>query len=288
MVVHLVRRPRYPIDERNAVRESIERERLRQHLSLPRPPGQPTERALNFQIRKLLSHAASELRVRAAVTDILPRSGDMSHGPRRFRRTFSLTCTALAVLAGVARAQASGASARADSGADSVPEQPNRPLSPHYRTYFALGAATSLALHETAHIMTSVALGAHPTFGFNNGRPTIYSGIIGDIDHHKQFLFSAAGLTVQTLLDEAILDVPHPRGSAFERGVLAGGLGTTIFYLTIGRTGSVSDVELMAAMHGMISALQIVRIHRDGHYANFFGRPGRNGGFDFGVEVKPQ
>jgi hypothetical protein len=188
---------------------------------------------------------------------------------------------------------------RADSSADSIPARPTHPLSAHYRTYFALGAATSLALHETAHIMTSVALGAHPTFGFNNGRPTIYSGIIGDVDHHKQFLFSAAGLTVQTLLDEAILDVPHPRGSAFERGVLAGGLGTTIFYLTIGRTGSVSDVELMAAMHGMtktqttllfggISALQIVRIHRDGHYANFFGRPGRDGGFDFGVEVKPE
>ena len=146
--------------------------------------------------------------------------------------------------------------------------------------------------------MTSIALGAHPSFGFNDGRPTIYSGIIGDVDHHDQFLFSAAGLTVQTVLDEAILDIPHSRGSAFERGVLAGGLGTTIFYLTIGRTGSVSDIELMAAMHGMtktqstllfggISALQIWRIHRDGHYANFFTRPGRNGRFDVGVEVNP-
>ncbi|HEY2736156.1 MAG TPA: hypothetical protein VGI70_19295, partial [Polyangiales bacterium] len=161
-----------------------------------------------------------------------------------------------------------------------------------------LGAATSLTLHEAGHILTSIALGAHPTFGFNDGRPTIYSGIIGDVDHHDQFLFSAAGLTVQTVLDEAILDIPHPRGSAFERGVLAGGLGTTIFYLTIGRTGSVSDIELMAAMHGMtktqstllfgsISALQIVRIHRNGRYANFFARPNRDGRFDVGVEVKP-
>ena len=145
--------------------------------------------------------------------------------------------------------------------------------------------------------MTSIALGAHPTFGFNEGRPTIYSGIIGDVDHHDQFLFSAAGLTVQTVLDEAILDIPHSRGSAFERGILAGGIGTTIFYLTIGRTGSVSDIELMAAMHGMtktqstllfggISALQIVRIHRDGHYANFFARPDRAGRYDLGFEIK--
>ena len=57
--------------------------------------------------------------------------------------------------------------------------------------------------------------------------------------------FSAAGLTVQNLLDEVILDVPHNRGSAFERGLLGGGIGTTLFYLTIGRTGTVSDVEFI-------------------------------------------
>jgi hypothetical protein len=233
------------------------------------------------------------VRVRAAVTEILSPSAAASYG-RRLRRLAAPLAAALVALAPAARAQTSPRSARTDSSV--VREAP--PRSPHYWTYLGLGAATSLALHEAGHVMTSIALGAHPSFGFNEGRPTIYSGIIGDVDHHDQFLFSAAGLTVQTVLDEAILDIPHRRGSAFERGVLAGGLGTTIFYLTIGRTGSVSDIELMAAMHGMtktqstllfggISALQIWRVHRDGHYANFFARPRRDGRCDVGVEVKP-
>lgn len=227
--------------------------------------------------------------MRAALTEILSQSAAASYG-RLARRAVVATGLALVAAGGLAAAQT--------STADTVATHRAPALSAHYWQYFGLGAATSLALHEAGHIMTSVALGAHPTFGFNDGRPTIYSGIIGDVDHHDQFLFSAAGLTVQTVLDEAILDIPHHRGSAFERGVLAGGLGTTIFYLTIGRTGSVSDIELMAAMHGMtktqstllfggISALQIVRIHRDGHYANFFARPSRDGRFDVGVEVKP-
>src|SRR5579872_243638 len=111
----------------------------------------------------------------------------------------------------------------------------------NYWGYLTLGATASLAIHEAAHILTAVAVGGHPTFGFDSARPTIYSGINAEAEPHKQFLFSAAGLTAQNLLDEAILDVPHARGSPFERGVLAGGIATTLFYLTIGRTGSVSD-----------------------------------------------
>jgi hypothetical protein len=236
------------------------------------------------------------VRVRAAVTEILSPSVAASYAPSA-RRLAGVAAVALFAAGPAARAQTSPRSVRVDTSADSSIARQSPPRSPHYWTYLGLGAATSLALHEAGHVMTSIALGAHPTFGFNDGRPTIYSGIIGDVDHHDQFLFSAAGLTVQTVLDEAILDIPHSRGSAFERGVLAGGLGTTIFYLTIGRTGSVSDIELMAAMHGMtktqstllfggISALQIVRMHRDGHYANFFARPGRDGRYDVGLEVK--
>ena len=55
---------------------------------------------------------------------------------------------------------------------------------------------------------------------------------------------------MQTLIDEAILDIPHRRGAAFERGILGGGIGTTVFYLTIGRRGSVSDVDFIARTHG--------------------------------------
>ena len=56
---------------------------------------------------------------------------------------------------------------------------------------------------------------------------------------------------MQSVLDEAILDIPHHRGSAFERGLLGGGIGTTLFYLTIGRRGSVSDIDFIARTHAM-------------------------------------
>jgi hypothetical protein len=166
----------------------------------------------------------------------------------------------------------------------------------HYVGTLVLGAATSIMIHEAAHVTSSLAMGGHPTFGFDDARPTIYSGITLDRSPRKQFVFSAAGLTVQNLMDELILDIPHARGNAFERGLLGGGIGTTLFYLTIGRTGSVSDVEYIARTHvmtktqvtfvyGSIIASHMWRMSRDPHYANFFSRPGPNGldlGFSLG------
>ena len=72
----------------------------------------------------------------------------------------------------------------------------------------------------------------------------MYSGINIDKHPHKQFVFSAAGLTTQALINEGILDIPHARGSSLERGILAGGIGTTLFYITLGRNGAVSDIAL--------------------------------------------
>lgn len=168
-------------------------------------------------------------------------------------------------------------------------------LSSNYWKIFGFGATTSILLHELAHISVALAVGAHPTFGFDKLRPTVYSGINSHLEPHKQFLFSAAGLTIQSLIDEGILDIPHARGSAFERGMLGGGIGTTVFYLTIGRTGSVSDVDFMARtralskaqvtlIFGSVAALHSIRISRDPHYANFFARP-RDGRLDVGVRL---
>ena len=159
-----------------------------------------------------------------------------------------------------------------------------------------LGVSTSILLHEAGHLLTSVAVGGHPSFGFDTGRPTIYSGLNSHIEPHKQFLFSISGLAVQNVLDEAILDIPHQRGAAFERGILGGGLGTTIFYLTIGRQGTVSDIDFIARTHGMsktqatllfggITTVHIVRMWGDPHYANFFARPRPDGRMDFGVNL---
>lgn len=166
-------------------------------------------------------------------------------------------------------------------------------LSSNYWKLLSLGAATSILLHEAAHIGVAFAVGAQPTFGFDKLRPTVFSGINSRVEPHKQFWFSAAGLTMQSLIDEGILDIPHVRGSAFERGMLGGGIGTTLFYLTIGRVGSVSDVDFMARMRvltktqvtlifGSVAALHTFRISRDKHYANFFARP-RDGRLDVGV-----
>jgi hypothetical protein len=86
------------------------------------------------------------------------------------------------------------------------------------------------------------------------------------------------------VIDEAVLDVPHSRGSPFERGVLASGIATALFYISIGRTASVSDMDFMArtsslskaqlsVIYGSVAVLHAVRVGRDGHYANFFVRP---------------
>ena len=151
---------------------------------------------------------------------------------------------------------------------------------------FIGGGVTSILAHEMGHILASYAVGAHPSFGFDHGRPVLYSGIDASLNPQKQFIFSSAGLNVQTLLDEAILDVPHHQGSTFERGILAGGIGTTAFYLTIGRDSHVGDVWWMTqtsslskwgvtAIYGSIAALQVVRIGFNGHYAHFFMDPGQ-------------
>jgi hypothetical protein len=161
-------------------------------------------------------------------------------------------------------------------------------LADSYWKKFAIGAGVSLLAHESAHILTSLALGFHPYVGLDHGRPTVFSGIDSHKYPHKQFLFSAAGLTTQALIDEAILDIPHSRGGAIERGILAGGIGTTLLYITIGRNGSVSDISFMARtsslsktqlslIFGGFSAIHALRISRDPAYSHFFVRPTDNG-----------
>lgn len=168
----------------------------------------------------------------------------------------------------------------------------------HYWRTVAAGFATSLLVHEGAHVATSLVLGARPTFGLSKGRPTVFSGIDVTREPHKQFLFSSMGLDAQAVLDEVLLDAPHEGGGPFERGVLAGGIATALFYVTIGRTASVSDVDYMARtsslsktrialLYGGVALLHAVRISRDGRYANFFLRPEPDGreGLRVGVTV---
>src|SRR6202521_191611 len=98
-----------------------------------------------------------------------------------------------------------------------------------YWRHFAFGVAGSILAHETAHVLMSYALGAHPYCGFDHGRPTVYSGIDSRLHPHKQFLFSAAGLTTQALLDEAILVAPLSGGGGEGGGFFRGGRGPPLF-----------------------------------------------------------
>jgi hypothetical protein len=210
---------------------------------------------------------------------------------------------ALAVLA-FAGATAPSASAQtpSDSAAhDSVAASRSKPSTSrhHYWRRMAAGFAASLLAHESAHVVTAVAVGGRPSVGFDKGRPTVYSGLDATKQRRQQFLFSSMGLNVQALLDEAILDVPHRGGGAFERGVLAGGIATALFYVTIGRTASVSDVDFMARtsslskgditlIYGGVAVMHAARIHYDGRYANFFLRPAPAGapGLRVGVNLE--
>jgi hypothetical protein len=200
----------------------------------------------------------------------------------RLSRAILISLTFLAVGLGFprfSRAQAASPPTRSDN----------------YWRLFALGFAGSIMAHETAHVLMSYAVGAHPYLGLDHGRPTVYSGIDSRLHPTRQFLFSAAGLTTQALLNEAILDIPHSRGGAIERGILAGGIGTTLFYVTIGRNASVSDISYMARtsslsktqvslIFGGVSAIHAWRVSRDPRYSHFFVRPTENGmvaGFRF-------
>jgi hypothetical protein len=207
-------------------------------------------------------------------------TGHLSHRRRRAAGSTLLWLVTVVVI--VARPVALRAQEPTDRPAPDSTRHDAHPR--HYWRSVALGFAASLLAHEAAHVVTAVAVGGRPTFGFSKGRPTVYSGLDAETQPRQQFLFSSMGLNVQAAMDEGILDVPHARGAPFERGVLAGGIATALFYVTIGRTASVSDVDYMARtsslsktdislIYGGVALIHVVRIHLDGHYANFFVRP---------------
>ena len=181
-----------------------------------------------------------------------------------------------------------------------LPTSPQVGSARRWWVVFASGFASSILAHEGAHVAAAYAVGGRPTFGLNEGRPTIYSGVDATAEPRKQFVFSSAGLTVQSVIDEGLLDAPHrsSRAGAFERGLLAGGLATSFFYVTIGRTGSVSDVDYMArtsklnktsvtAIFGGLALAHTWRMMHNSRYANFFARPAPGGGLRLGMTLEP-
>ncbi len=214
--------------------------------------------------------------------------------PRTFRR-------ASAIVLAIAALAATSTPARAQGAADSATGRPSdslRILRRHFHQKMAAGFIASVLIHESSHFAASYLMGVHPHVGLSGWRPTVYSGLNEGEDARKQFIFSAAGPTIQDLLDEAILDFPHTRGGAFERGLLSGGIGTTLFYVSLGRNASVSDISVMARtsslsktqlslIFGSVAAMHALRIALDHHYARFFAAPTAAGGVRAGVSIGP-
>jgi hypothetical protein len=220
----------------------------------------------------------------------------LARGPRLRRRGWTLA-VAVAVASTLGASQRAEAQAPADSAAPLA--NPPAGGSVWRSPTFWAGAGASILTHEAAHVVSAILLGGGVSVGFDKGRPTVYSGLDATEQMDRQFIFSSAGLTVQALLDELVLDRPRAHGTigTFERGILAGGIGTTIFYFTIGRTGSVSDVDFMARtsslskdqlmlIYGTVSALHVVRIAHDDRLLEFFTVPRREGGVNIGVRLK--
>lgn len=204
----------------------------------------------------------------------------------------------LAALAAPAVAQQA---AGAGGAADSVVAPVTTPPVPRRFSWPAFGAGflTSLLAHEAAHLASAFFLGGQPSVGFDRGRPVVYSGIDPQVHPGDQFIFSASGMAVQLAVNEVILGsrhAPEPAG-AFERGVLAGGIGTVLFYFTVGRNSPVSDVDHMArasgvskwwltAIYGGVAASDVARVAVRSRYApHLFALPGPRGELVVGMNA---
>src|SRR5438309_8563811 len=79
----------------------------------------------------------------------------------------------------------------AQEGSAASPKSERHSTSGWWLTRFAGGFASSILTHEGGHVLAAYAVGGKPTFGFDEGRPTIYSGINATLEPHKQFVFSS-------------------------------------------------------------------------------------------------
>ncbi len=213
-------------------------------------------------------------------------------------RTVAVIVVLAPAMAGRARAQADGDAGEMPQSVSVRASQLTEQGSSFSWLKFGMGFMASIAAHEAGHILTSLAVGGDPSVGFDTGRPVVYSGIDAFAHPNKQFAFSASGMAVQLLINEAILDWPHAQGVAgeFERGMLASGIGTVLFYFTVGRNSSVGDVDWMArssglskwgltAIYGGIALSDVLRISLRERYAHFFAFPGSTGALNIGMSL---
>lgn len=206
----------------------------------------------------------------------------------------------LALLAAPAAAQGAAGAAGARGAADTAATPVVGPVPRRFSwPQFGAGFLTSILAHEAAHVATAFFVGGRPSVAFDGPRPVVYSGIDPELHPGDQFVFSSSGMAVQLLINEVILgthDDAAPAG-AYERGVLAGGIGTVLFYFTVGRNSPVSDVDHMARhsgvskwwltlIYGGVAASDVVRVAVRSRYApHLFALPGPRGALVVGMSA---
>ena len=137
-------------------------------------------------------------------------------------------------------------------GATRAPAQSELPATPeplqarsHVTGTLALlaGAAAGLAIHESGHVISGAAFGAHPRVRSLEGSLIPFFRIAHDhVSPRKEFVISSAGLWMQYFDAEWLLTArPHLRqeGARFLQGMLAIDLATSTVYsiAAFSRTG---------------------------------------------------
>src|SRR6476620_2230018 len=101
----------------------------------------------------------------AAISDPLRSGCSAKKISSRASRAMLVCFASIAFLSGLTSTAAAQTGPAADRPA----------LQDNYWRRFALGFGASILVHETAHILTSFAVGARPHIAFDKGRPTVYS-----------------------------------------------------------------------------------------------------------------
>ncbi|MEI6520871.1 MAG: hypothetical protein WCO98_12655 [bacterium] len=93
---------------------------------------------------------------------------------------------------------------------------------------FLAGMATTVAVHESGHLLTAASLGYKVKI---KGASITYIGNMSDRDHLR---LASAGFQTQWILTESIFCAnENKKMSDYERGIIAGHIAITAAYLTI-------------------------------------------------------
>lgn len=106
--------------------------------------------------------------------------------------------------------------------------------------WLALGAASGFVGHELGHIVTDFMTLHHPTFHATKTGPFYFFAIqpcCGDLSHAEEYAIASAGLVVNDLSSELILQISpriRSRHAPYMKGVLLADIGLELGYAISG------------------------------------------------------